>query len=88
MLYIDIQDVAEVQVVMSSDEELHTIYLAAKRNFLSSGACIHFSPGPHKLIVQMDPLFPALPPPLIFPVPHLNQLTSLTTPPSPPPPQQ
>ena len=39
--HIGIQDVAEVQVVMSSDEELDTFYNAAKRSFLSSGATMH-----------------------------------------------
>ena len=44
--HIDVQDVAEL--VMSSDEELDTIYLAAKSNYLLSGATMHLSPKLHR----------------------------------------
>ena len=36
--HIDVQEVAEVQVVMSSDEELDSLDQAAKRDYLLSGA--------------------------------------------------
>ena len=54
-IYLRGNDRAEVQVVMSSDEELDTIYLAAKRIFLSSGASMHLSPKPHRSPTPQHP---------------------------------
>ena len=51
---IDVQDGAEVQVVMSSDEELDVLYRSAKRYYHLSGATMYNSPRPHR--------FPAPPP--------------------------
>ena len=52
---MDVPDVAEVQVIMSSDEELDALYHRAKRDFQLSGASWDNSPRPHR--------FPNAPPP-------------------------
>ena len=44
---IDVLDVAEVHVVMSSDEQRDVLYLSAKRDYQLSGATNYNSPRPH-----------------------------------------
>mmetsp|Transcript_110788 Transcript_110788/g.192045 ORF Transcript_110788/g.192045 Transcript_110788/m.192045 type:complete len:114 (-) Transcript_110788:591-932(-) len=46
--HVDVQGVAEVFVVMSSDEELDLDYRTAKKHFRDSGATICDSPRPHR----------------------------------------
>ena len=45
---IDVPDVAEVQVIVSSDEELDVLYRRAKRDYQLSGASWDNSPRPHR----------------------------------------
>ena len=45
---IVVQDVVEVQIVISSDEELDVLYRRAKRDYQLSGASMDNSPKPHR----------------------------------------